>query len=100
MPIKAQWWVFTDAIIDSERDLPGVYELGSAAGEVIYIGSSDEIRRRLLQHWNEPESTCVKRNTRQYRVEYTGDYVVRERELYHEHVRAQGQPPLCNASGP
>jgi hypothetical protein len=100
MPIRAQWWVFTDVIIDSEQDLPGVYELGNAAGEAIYIGSSNEIRRRLMQHWNESNSSCVKRNTRQYRVEYTGDYLVRERELFDEHVKAHGQPPLCSASAP
>jgi excinuclease UvrABC nuclease subunit len=96
MPITSQWWVFADAIIDSERDLPGVYELATAAGEVVYIGSADQVRRRLREHWQEPRSTCIKTHTARYRVEYRRDFLNRERELYEQHVRTYGAPPLCN----
>ena len=96
MSINAPWWVFADAVIDSDRDSPGVYELGNAAGEVIYIGSADELRRRLKEHWHEPETTCLKKNTTQYRLEYTPDYLAEERQLYEQHMRVYGKPPLCN----
>jgi predicted GIY-YIG superfamily endonuclease len=95
MSIDAPWWVFADVIIASEQELPGVYELGNAAGEVIYIGSSANIRRRLRQHWVASGDSCVKRHATQYRVEYRSDYRARERELYDLHVRRYAKPPLC-----
>jgi predicted GIY-YIG superfamily endonuclease len=98
MGITGQWWVFADAIIESEDDLPGVYELANAAGDVIYIGGSDDLRRRLKEHWNEPRTTCVKTHAARYRVEYRRDFLARERELYDEHMRIFGAAPLCNAA--
>jgi hypothetical protein len=95
MPIVGSWWVFGDVLIASEHEFPGVYELGNAAGEVIYIGSSANICRRLREHWIEPSTSCVKRHTSQYRVEYCSDYVARERELYDSHLRLHSKPPLC-----
>jgi GIY-YIG catalytic domain-containing protein len=97
MPIDGQWWVFGDVIIASERDVPGVYELGNAAGQVIYIGGSSKIRRRLREHWIDSTTSCVKRNTTQYRVEYRVDYLARERELYELHVKVHAAPPLCGS---
>lgn len=29
MPIDEPWWVFDDVLIASEREMPGVYELGN-----------------------------------------------------------------------
>jgi predicted GIY-YIG superfamily endonuclease len=95
MPIAGSWWVFSDVLIDSEQDIPGVYELGNAAGEVIYIGSSPAIRRRLREHWSEPTNSLVKRHTTQYRVEYREDYLARERNLYGWHLRTHRRPPIC-----
>ena len=97
MPIDSSWWVFGDVIIASERELPGVYELGNAAGEVIYIGSSSDICRRLREHWIEPPGSCVKRNTTQYRVEYRSDYLARQRELHESHLKLHSKPPLCGS---
>jgi excinuclease UvrABC nuclease subunit len=96
MPINAPWWVFGDVIIASERELSGVYELGNVAGEVIYIGSSANIRRRLREHWADSSDSCTKRNTTQYRVEYRSDYLAREQELYDLHVKLHSKPPLCS----
>ena len=95
MPIDGSWWVFGDVLIATERELPGVYELGNAAGEVIYIGSSTNICRRLREHWIDSTSSCVKRNATQYRVEYRADYLARERELYEGHVKIHSKPPIC-----
>jgi hypothetical protein len=100
MPIDGRWWVFSDVLIDSERDLPGAYELGNAAGEVVYIGSAAEIRRRLQEHWSEPPGSCVKRHATQYRVEYREDYLACERDLYRWHLKTHRRPPTCSRSEP
>jgi len=96
MPINTQWWTFAGYMVDMDRDDPGVYELGNENDQVIYIGSSNELRRRLREHLNEPSGTCVKRHAKKYRIEYTWDYKTRERQLYDEHVRVYGRPPICN----
>ncbi len=100
MPIAAQWWTFSEGIVNYERDEPGVYELGNTNEAVVYIGSSNEVRRRLKEHLGESAGSCVKKNTAKYRVEYTRDYKNRERQLYDEHVRIHGKPPLCNDARP
>jgi excinuclease UvrABC nuclease subunit len=100
MPIQAQWWSFVESVIEVDRDEPGVYELGDENGMVVYIGSSNELRRRLKEHLNEASDTCVRQNTTHYRIEYTANYKNRERELYDGHVRMHGKPPLCNDSRP
>jgi len=97
MPIAQPWWVFGDVLIASERELPGVYELGNASGEVIYIGSSNNVARRLREHWVDVGNSCVKRYTTQYRVEYGANCLTRERELYALHVQLHAKPPLCGS---
>ena len=99
MPINSRWWLFLDSIVQYERNEGGAYELGDGSGTVVYIGSSNEVKRRLNEHLDESD-TCIKRNARQYRVEYTEDYRRREYELYHEHVRLHGEPPRCNFVSP
>jgi len=98
MPIGSQWWSFVESLVNIDRDLPGVYELGDQNGIVIYIGSSDELKRRLTEHLNEEATTCIRQNATHYRIEYTADYENRERELYRVHVATYGKPPQCNDS--
>ena len=81
MPFN-QWWTFSEGLVETDRDEPGVYELGDSNQAIIYIGSSKEIRRRLKEHRAEPDSTCIKTNTASYRIEYTSNYKKREQELY------------------
>jgi excinuclease UvrABC nuclease subunit len=100
MPIQAQWWSFFESVIEVDRDDPGVYELGDKNGVVIYIGSSDELRRRLKEHLNEAPHTCIRQNTTHYRIEYTANYTSREQELYRYHLATYGKPPQCNNSRP
>ncbi len=95
-----QWWTFTEGLVETDRDEPGVYELGNSNETIIYIGSSKEIRRRLKEHRAEPDSTCIKTNTATYRIEYTSNYKKREQELYDEFVRANGKAPQCNDARP
>jgi transcriptional regulator with XRE-family HTH domain len=100
MPIQAQWWSFVESVIEAERDDPGVYELGDKDGVVLYIGSSEELRRRLKEHLNEAPQSCIRQNATHYRIEYTAYYAGRERELYKYHLATYGKPPECNDSRP
>jgi len=97
MPIEQPWWVFGDVLIASERELPGVYELGNDSGDVIYIGSSNNVARRLREHWVDGGNSCLKRYTTQYRVEYDPNYLARERELYAVHMQVHAKPPRCGS---
>jgi len=96
MPLAGQWWLFRTNVIAFEKDLPGVYELGDADGTVVYIGSSNELRRRLQEHLDEDPRSCIQQRVHQYRVEYTTEYHARERDLYHACVVVHGRAPICN----
>lgn len=98
MPIRSQWWTFADSLVTIDRDEPGVYELGDDNGAVVYVGSANELRRRLMEHLNEAAYSCIRQNVTQYRIEYTAHYENRERELYRAHVAMHGKPPKCNDS--
>jgi excinuclease UvrABC nuclease subunit len=98
MSIRGQWWSFVESMVQIDRDEPGVYELGDVTGTVVYIGSSHEVRKRLLEHLSEAESACVRRNATQYRIEYTHERENRERELYRLQVATYSKPPRCNDS--
>ena len=96
MPLTAApWWHFSRGTVESDRDDPGVYEMGNASDSVVYIGSSDALRRRLKEHLSE-SGTCIRKHTVRYRIEYTKDYQARERQLYDKHVKIHGEPPQCN----
>jgi len=86
-------------MVELEHDEPGVYELGDARGAVVYIGSSDQLRRRLKEHLGEAPFSCLRRHAMQYRVEHTATYAARERELLAQHQHLHGHAPLCNNSG-
>ena len=96
----SQWWSFTDGMVESDKEASGVYQFGDANETVVYVGSSDNLKRRLKEHLGESTTSCIKKNAKKYRLEYTTAYVTRERELYDEHVRVHGKPPMCNSVRP
>ena len=98
MAINAHWWKFSHRMIEFERDAPGVYELGDKDHAVIYIGSSSHLRQRLLEHFNDPDHSCLKQDAVHFRVEYCVDCAKREREVYQQHLAAFGQPPRFNSA--
>lgn len=98
MPIRTQWWSFAESLVSIDRSAPGVYELGDENGIVVYVGSSDDLKRRLSEHLNEDPSTCIRQNATKYRIEYTAEYENRERELYRVHIATYGKVPRCNNS--
>lgn len=96
MPISSPWWSYTINLVEMERDAPGVYELGNPGKNVIFIGSSKQVRSSLLEHLEEPPGSCVRRFATRYRIEYTNDFKKREDELFNEHVRFHGKLPRCS----
>jgi predicted GIY-YIG superfamily endonuclease len=50
MPIKARWQRFTRTNLEKLPTQEGAYELANAKKSVIYIGSSQNVRRRLITH--------------------------------------------------
>jgi hypothetical protein len=53
MPIRKQWSPFTWARLQRVPDVAGIYELGDARGEIVYIGSGDSasgVKGRLYYH--------------------------------------------------
>jgi len=75
---------------------PGVYELQSF-GEVKYIGSSENLQRRLLEHLDN-------RNPNKYRYEvvsgFFSSHEKAERQHYDRHVEKHGSPPDWNNQRP
>jgi len=96
----SDWWTFSQGMIDSDREEGGVYEFADANGTLIYIGSANNVKRRLGEHLGENATTCIKKNAAKYRIEYTPYYQTREKELYDEFVRQYGKPPKCNQISP
>ena len=55
MPIPKRWSPFTRSVLESVPNVAGIYELGYASGEVVYIGSGDSqqgVKGRLYFHKN------------------------------------------------
>jgi excinuclease UvrABC nuclease subunit len=77
---------------------PGVYALFDAEKNLIYIGSSSNLRERFTGYWNTnfEEDTC-KRATKYYKRELTESYESREKELLEEYKKFHnGKLPKCN----
>ena len=103
MPIEFSWLPFTkDDYTPIDIDQEGVYEFGDSNGMVVYVGSTNAIKTRLARHLACTDSCdpCIQKHASQYRVEYTSSYERQEWELYNEHVRIYGRPPICNDVSP
>lgn len=95
----SQWWTFSAGLVESDREQAGVYLFANAAGAIIYVGSSDNVKRRLQEHLN-TDNTCIKRNAATYCIDYRGDYLSFEQAVYDDIVRRTGRAPMCNAVRP
>jgi hypothetical protein len=95
MPLVTSVWIFSAGMVDSDRDEPGVYELLTGT-TVVYIGGSNEVRRRLREHLADPPG----RGITHYRIDYTSDWKRREQQLYDEYVRLYRAAPLFNSVRP
>jgi len=96
----SQWWNFTASLVGYDRDDGAVYEFADSAETIVYIGSTNELKRRLTEHLGESTTSCIKKNTAKYRYEYTTNYAKLEQQLYDEYVRTYKKPPACNTMRP
>jgi hypothetical protein len=90
------WWSFSKTTISADRNEGAVYEFGDFAGNVIYLGSTNALRRRLTEHLEEDPTSCINMNARHYRYDYRSDFAKEAQRLHDEFVRENGQPPHCN----
>jgi predicted GIY-YIG superfamily endonuclease len=93
-------WSLNEGMTNSDREESGVYQLLNADGTVIYIGSADNLKKRMKEHVNEKDNDCIKKNAKSYRLEYCSNHKKREKELYDEQVRTFGRAPSCNKIAP
>jgi DNA polymerase-3 subunit epsilon len=85
---------FTTWNVNSIPESEGVYELFDTGSNLIYIGRSDNLRRRLTEHLNTSD-TCIK-SAAYFTFEVTWRSAAREQELLEEYKRIHGRYPRCN----
>lgn len=98
MPLPVKWSKFTEKDMYRVDAVCGVYELGDADGEIIYVGHG-VLRDRLLAHLR-GENPCTHKLAEHYRIQKTGSKrraEQRERaEMNWYAKRHDGNLPLCN----
>ncbi|MDM9627411.1 GIY-YIG nuclease family protein [Rhizobium sp. S152] len=98
MPIDKNWSKANPRHI--KQNVPqskGIYELKSF-GKPVYVGSSNDLRRRLLEHLSERNG-----NVNRYRFKTLGFLSNRkkvERKHYDRHEEKYGKPPAWNERRP
>lgn len=82
---------------DHVPSLPGAYVL-YCRQQAIYVGSTDNLRRRLYEHATDPENACVRRcgwDSYDYRATATLSQARRLELAAYEQLR-----PVCNLVRP
>ena len=95
----SNWWNFSAKNVETEDEQGGVYEFGNSSKQVVYIGSTNDMKRRLQEHLSGSDS-CIARNASYYRVDYRTDYKAEERRRYDAYERTHRVSPLCNDRRP
>jgi predicted GIY-YIG superfamily endonuclease len=95
-----KWWTFNDNMVSYDLDNGAVYEFADANGTIVYIGSTNALKRRMREHLSEDAKSCIKTNAKQYRYDYRSDCVAEEKRLYAVFVQTNGKPPRCNTIRP
>ena len=72
----------------------GVYELADNSHSIIYIGRSNNLKRRLNEHLN-TNDPCISAAS-YFKYEQTWRSEEREQELLDEYRRIYGRLPRCN----
>jgi len=102
MPINKPWTRFEPATPRTLRGYLGVYELGDAEGNVLYIGyaggrSLDGLRGAIAAHFGDAEANPVIRDrAAQFRYEVNQMYLTRWTELLARYYTEHGRAPDGN----
>jgi|GEM_PF-1483978 len=99
---QAEWHPFTETYVYSVPQAPGVYWLGIASSltrpitaTIIYIGQSNNLQRRLLEHIRKADPCLSQANVFAYALHDHPE--VRERQLLDDYARKNGgRLPRCN----
>ena len=89
-----QWWCYNAASVSLNSDYYGVYELGDANEEIVYIGSG-KVKSRLLYHLEKKECPLA----RYYRLIIVGveeSCKSKELEILQEYRESMGRLPMYN----
>lgn len=96
MPIAKRWSRATESnILSNVPPEKGVYELKSF-GEIVYVGRTDDLQRRLLSHLTD-------RNPNYFRYEAVGfqsSAETLEQEHYERAAESLGRAPQWNDGAP
>ncbi|MFQ5998591.1 MAG: hypothetical protein ACE5KO_04725 [Candidatus Bathyarchaeia archaeon] len=94
----SNWIAFLNINVETIPNDPGVYEL-AVAGETIYIGRSDDMRKRLADLLKSDDA-CIQ-NATVFRFYQTNSPKADEKLMLEEHKKTHnGKPPICNESLP
>ena len=85
---------FTSWNLASVPKSEGVYQLFDSGKNLIYIGRSDDLNRRLNEHLNTTDP-CIK-SAAYFTYEVTSRSAQRETEMLEEYKRIHGRYPRCN----
>ena len=94
MPIKADWIEFTREQVAAVPEKEGVYEIADADKAIIYIHGTDNLRRDLLDHFEDGLSYIEP--ARFFRYEEAFMYTSRESEHIRLFMRSSDQLPRFN----
>nr|MDO8098902.1 GIY-YIG nuclease family protein [Candidatus Njordarchaeota archaeon] len=97
MPIGGDFYEWNENNAKGIAERAGAYALYDAAKDLIYIGSSSNLRERFTGYWTTGfEGDKCKQATRCYKREFTESYESGEKELLEEYRRTYGRLPRCN----
>jgi len=103
MAIRKRWSKFIpEKVLENAPDKAGVYELGNRLRNVIYIGSSANVRARLYEDYLQgrtKQARLIRKKARYFRAEATGGEArakQRERALLNAFEKEKGRLPELN----
>ena len=89
----SEWKALTKDNVEKVPEKSGVYRLDTAK-ETLYIGKSDDLKRRLLEHLNS-DDPCIKKATI-FKYLVTTSPERTEDDLLKEYQQTHGKLPECN----
>jgi excinuclease UvrABC nuclease subunit len=94
LPLKQEWQEFNREAAEAATEKEGVYEIGDQEQAVIYIHGTDNIRRELLDHFEDGFSYIEP--ARFFRYEEAFMYTSKENEQIRLFMRKTDQLPKFN----
>lgn len=97
MPIEGELYSWNERNVNTIAQDAGVYTFYYRNGELIYIGSTENLRERFQDYRrnNFSDDPC-KKDTTHYKREFTNNHEQREQELLEEYKQEHNRLPRCN----